>query len=183
MSFKLSLYGGAGTVTGSNFLIEGEEGTLLVDCGMEQGRDFSEKRTYSAFPYDVGSVDALVITHAHLDHIGRAPKLIREGFGGKVYMTEATRDLTELMLRDSVSLLAEEAKKHGLAPLYDDNDVSGLLSRIETLKYHEEREVAPGLSVYLRNTGHILGSASVRVRDTKDGTSLALTGDIGNSPS
>ena len=185
---KLTFYGGAGTVTGSNFLIEGTQSKILIDCGMEQGRDFSEERTYAPFPYDVASIDALVITHAHLDHIGRAPKLIREGFKGKVFMTEATRDLTEVMLRDSVGILGNEAKERGLVPLYDDNDVTTLLARVTTLEYHQEHEVAPGLSVYLRNTGHILGSASVRVRDVSkgagsDSVSVAITGDIGNSPS
>lgn len=175
-------------MTGSNFLIEGTQSKILIDCGMEQGRDFSEERTYAPFPYDVASIDALVITHAHLDHIGRAPKLIREGFKGKVFMTEATRDLTEVMLRDSVGILGNEAKERGLVPLYDDNDVTTLLARVTTLEYHQEHEVAPGLSVYLRNTGHILGSASVRVRDVSkgagsDSVSVAITGDIGNSPS
>lgn len=182
MPLRLTFYGGAGTVTGSNFLVEGENGKILVDCGMQQGRDFSVASTYGPFPYDASDIDALVITHAHLDHIGRAPKLIREGFRGKVYMTEATRDLTEVMLRDSVSILAQEAKDRGHAPLYEDVDVTELLDRTETLPYHEERHVAPGLSVYLRNTGHILGSASVRVRE-EDGTTLAITGDIGNTPS
>lgn len=182
MALRLTFHGGAGSVTGSNFLIEGDRGRLLVDCGIEQGSDFCMSCMYAPFPYDVPSIDALVITHAHLDHIGRTPKLMREGFKGKVYMTPPTRDLTELILRDSVGILREEAKRHGLAPMYEDADVTALLERVELLEYRKEQEVAPGLSVYLRNTGHILGSASVRVKDTSDGTTLAVTGDIGNCP-
>ena len=182
MALRITFNGGAGAVTGSNFLIEGANGRMLVDCGIEQGRDFSVASMYSPFPYDVSNVDALVITHAHLDHIGRAPKLMREGFKGKVYMTPPTRDLMELMLHDSVGLLTQEAKRRGLDPLYDENDVNALLARVETLDYHQEKEIAPGLSVYLRDTGHILGAASVRVHDLSDGTSVVLTGDIGNSP-
>jgi metallo-beta-lactamase family protein len=183
MSLRLTCYGGAETVTGSNFLVEGAQGKLLIDCGIEQGRDFVEKEMYAPFAFDVPSIDALVITHAHLDHIGRAPKLIKEGFKGRVFMTPPTKDLTELMLRDTVDILAETARSHNLPLLYTDEDVTKLMSLVETIQLHEEKEVAPGLSVYLRPTGHILGSASVRIKDASDGTSLALTGDIGNIPS
>jgi metallo-beta-lactamase family protein len=182
MALRVTFHGGAGAVTGSNFLVEGTKGKLLVDAGLEQGRDFCLDCMYAPFPYDASAIQALVITHAHLDHIGRAPKLVREGFHGKAYMTPATRDLMELMLRDSVSLLAREAKRYGRDPLYGVEDVDGLMQLVETIDYHQEREVAPGLSIYLRDTGHILGAASVRVKDTSDGTSAVFTGDIGNSP-
>ena len=179
---KLSFYGGAGKVTGSNFLIEGVRGKMLVDCGIEQGIDFCEECVYGPFPYDVASIDALVLTHAHLDHVGRIPKLVHDGFRGKIYMTPPTKDLAELILRDSVDILGQEAAHRGRLPLYEGPDVDLTFSLIETLDYHTEKEVAPGLSVYLRNIGHILGSASVRIQD-EDGSSVALTGDIGNSPS
>lgn len=182
MAIRVTFHGGAGAVTGSNFLVEGMEGgKVLIDCGLEQGQDFCMPCMYAAFPYDVASIDALVITHAHLDHIGRAPKLIREGFKGKVYTTEATRDLMEVMLRDSVALLAREAKQYGQIPLYDENDVVGLLERIETVEYHQETTIASGLSIYLRDVGHILGAASVRIKDA-DGTAIGFSGDIGNMP-
>jgi len=182
MAVRLSFYGGAGKVTGSNFLLEGTKGKLLIDCGIEQGGDFVEEQMYGPFPYDVASIDALVLTHAHLDHVGRIPKLVKDGFKGRIYMTPPTRDLAELIMRDSVAILANEAERFGKAALYEDQDVDKAVALIETLEYHTEKEVAPGLSVYLRNTGHILGSASVRVQD-EDGTAIALTGDIGNSPS
>ncbi len=182
MALKLSFYGGAGKVTGSNFLVEGEKGKVLVDCGIEQGADFAVEDVYGPFPYDVAAMDALVVTHAHLDHVGRIPKLVRDGFRGKIFMTPATKDLATLILLDSSHILAEEAQRMGRPPLYDENDVETAFSLVETLDYHTEKEVAPGLTAYLRNTGHILGSASVRIKD-EDGTTVALTGDIGNSPS
>ncbi|MCX6787755.1 MAG: MBL fold metallo-hydrolase [Candidatus Kaiserbacteria bacterium] len=182
MALRLSFYGGAGKVTGSNFLIEGARGKVLVDCGIEQGGDFVEAHIYGPFPYDVTTIDALILTHAHLDHVGRIPKLVRDGFRGKIYMTLPTKNLAELILRDSVGILGEEAKRRGARPLYEEQDVDKTFSLVETLEYHTEREVAPGLSVYLRNTGHILGSASVRITDD-EGVTVALTGDIGNSPS
>lgn len=180
---KLSFYGGAGKVTGSNFLIEGARGKIIVDCGIEQGADFVAEHIYGAFHYDVRSIDAVVLTHAHLDHVGRLPKLVRDGFSGKIYMTPATKDLAELIMLDSVGILGEEARRQDVAPLYEVQDVEKTFTLIETLEYHTEKEIAPGLSVYLRNTGHILGSASVRIKDLSDDTSIALTGDIGNSPS
>ncbi|MDE1919511.1 MAG: MBL fold metallo-hydrolase [Patescibacteria group bacterium] len=182
MALRLSFYGGAGKVTGSNFLVEGATGSVLIDCGIEQGADFCEDCAYGPFPYDVKKIDALVVTHAHLDHVGRIPKLVKDGFRGKIYMTPPTRDLAELILRDSIGIITEEARRRSIAPLYDEKDVDGVFSLVETLNYHEEKEIAPGLSCFLRNTGHILGSASVRIKD-EEGVAVAITSDIGNSPS
>lgn len=182
-SLTVTLYGGAESVTGSNFLVENTTTgkKLLIDCGIEQGKDYSEAKAYAPFPYEPQSIDALFITHAHLDHVGRAPRLVKEGFSGTVYMTPPTRDLAEAILKDSADILGKNAKDHGLPPLYEAKDVYTFLSLIETIPYREEREVADGLSIYLRDTGHILGSASIRVK-TKDGTSFAVTSDLGNSP-
>jgi len=182
MALKLTFYGGAGKVTGSNFLVEGEKGKVLVDCGMEQGADFCAPCVYDPFPYDASAVDALVVTHAHLDHVGRIPKLVKEGFKGKILSTAPTKELAELILHDSITILAEEAKRLGRDPLYGAEDVTGALALWEELPYHQEQEIAPGLKVYLRNTGHILGSGSVRFTDGT-GTTLVLTSDIGNAPS
>jgi len=186
---RLSFYGGAGKVTGSNFLITGERGKVLVDCGIEHGADVSVADMYGPFPYDATAIDALVVTHAHLDHVGRIPKLVKDGFRGKIYMTPPTRYLAELILRDSVDILAKDAYRRDLPPLYEEGDVDAALALVETLDYHVEMEIAPGLSIYLRNTGHILGSCSVRIKDLpagkagEEGVAVALTGDIGNSPS
>lgn len=179
---KLTFCGGAGEVTGSNFLIETGQAKVLVDCGIEQGGDFSERETYAPFPYDPKGIDALVVTHAHLDHVGRIPKLVKEGFRGTIYMTPPTIDLARLILEDSVGILQQEAERLHCAPLYGEQDVAESFRLVEALGYHEKHEVAPGVVAYLRNTGHILGSASVRLED-ETGASLALTGDIGNAPS
>ncbi len=182
MALRVTTYGAAETVTGSNFLVESPEGgKLLIDCGIEQGKDYSEEEVRAPFPYDVASIDALVITHAHLDHIGRAPQLMRRGFRGKVYTTPPTRDLMEAILRDSARILLHDAKARGMDPIYDEPDVDRLLSVIEPLPYRTEKSVAPGLSIYLRDTGHILGSASVRVKG-EGGAAFAVTSDLGNSP-
>jgi metallo-beta-lactamase family protein len=182
MALRLSFFGGAGIVTGSNFLLETAKGQkFLLDCGIEQGRDFIVEDVYGPFPFDASEIDAVYISHAHLDHVGRAPKLMKAGFTGKVYMTPPTRDLAEAILRDSVRILAGEAEARNLAPLYDEGDVDAFLASIETVPYHEEREILPGLSIYLRNTGHILGSSSIRIKD-EEGNTFALTSDIGNSP-
>ena len=181
MALHLTFSGGAESVTGSNFLVTGDRGKLLVDCGLEQGEDFCRPCMYEPFPYDVPSIDALVITHSHLDHIGRAPKLMREGFKGTVYCTAPTRDLMELILKDSARIMAADARQKGRPVLYEDEDVEALLALVQAVPYEKEWEAAPGLSCVLRTTGHILGSASVRIRS--DDASLALTGDLGNSPS
>lgn len=182
MALRLGFYGGAGKVTGSNFLVESSKAKVLVDCGVEQGADVATEDVYGGFPYDPKTIDALVLTHAHLDHVGRIPKLVRDGFRGKLFMTPPTADLAKLILGDSVNILREDAERRGVPPLYEDKDVEETFRLIETLEYHTDKEVAPGLTAYLRNTGHILGSASVRLMD-EDGTSVALTGDIGNAPS
>ena len=194
MALRIGFYGGAGKVTGSNFLIsagggEGARGKVLVDCGIEQGADLVEEHIYGPFPYEVKGIDALVLTHAHLDHVGRIPKLVKDGFRGKIYMTPPTKDLAELILSDSAGILGEEARRRGREPLYREEDVERALSLTETLEYHIEKEIPAcrqagptGLSIYLRNAGHILGSASVRIRD-EEGVAVALTGDIGNAPS
>ncbi len=179
---KISFLGGAGAVTGSNFFVQGSSGSLIVDCGIEQGADYSVAEVYKPFPAEVVAAQALVITHAHLDHVGRIPKLVKEGFRGKIYLTEPTRDLTALILEDSAHILQQDAEHKGLPPLYEEKDVEEALRLMEPIPYHTETVVAPGLSIYLRQTGHILGSASVRIKDD-DGTTMAFTGDIGNAPS
>lgn len=179
---RLHFYGGAEKVTGSSFVIEGEKGKVLVDCGLEQGANVSEESVYGPFPFDPASLDALLVTHAHLDHVGRIPKLVKDGFRGKIYMTPPTEDLARLILEDSVGILGEDAKRRGLDPAYAEEDVARAMELVETVGYREEREVAPGLKATLYTTGHILGSASVRIED-EEGAALGLTGDIGNAPS
>lgn len=180
MALRITFFGGANTVTGSNFLVESGASKVLVDCGIEQGKDYCESCSFDAFPYDPKSINALIITHAHLDHIGRAPRFVKDGYTGPIYMTEPTRDIAEVMLRDSAEILRNNAGPD-LAPLYTQENVTTFLKLITVIEYRTETKLTDDLSVYLRDTGHILGGASVRLTD-KEGVSFAFTSDIGNSP-
>src|SRR3989344_5776229 len=119
MSLKLTFCGGVGQVTGANFLLESLEWKLLVDCGLLQGVKFAEDFNRTPFPYNPALIDYLCITHAHMDHIGKIPKLVRDGFRGTIYSTSITRELASVMLADALTLLENEAKREGVLPLYE----------------------------------------------------------------
>jgi len=167
-------------VTGSCYYIESERGTILVDCGMFQGGKFAEDKNELEFPFDVSKVDAVVITHAHFDHVGRIPKLYKEGFRGPIWCTQPTAELAMVTLRDSVHLMKDEAERHDRDPLYTAEDVEPLENMWKAIPYHQETEVAPGVRVYLTDAGHILGSASIKVM--ADNQVVAFSGDLGNTP-
>ncbi len=176
---------GARRVTGSNFLIEAKDGEkvtrILIDCGLSQGEQFCEPTNKAAFSYDPASVDAVFFTHAHADHIGLFPRLMKEGFKGKAYATAPTKDLMPIMLEDSVQLIHAEAERCGYEPPYNAEDVAHAVKIIETLEYHTPVTVAPGVTVTFHNAGHILGSA-IAVIDAF-GKRVAFTGDLGRIPS
>lgn len=178
---ELTCYGGVGAVTGANFLIDGEFGKILVDCGLRQGDHFAEEENNKDFEYDPKQINALIVTHAHMDHIGRIPKLIKDGFEGKIYSTKETKMLAEIMYGDALSLLRTEASEHAKPPLYESRDVEGALGIWETLPYREEKEILEGMKIYLKDAGHILGSAMVEIRYGEK--KMLFTGDLGNSPS
>jgi len=178
---KLTFCSGVGTVTGANFLLELVSGSkILIDCGMVQGAKFEEDTNHESFLYDPSSIQALIITHAHLDHVGRIPKLVKEGFKGVIYSTPQTRDLANIVLTDAAGLLALEAKQDKVAPLYDLADVQAVFPLWKTIPYHEKFEPVSGVSVLFKDAGHILGSSMVEVftNDKK----ILFTGDLGNSP-
>lgn len=176
----LGFHGGVGSVTGANFLLETQEGLkVLIDCGIYQGKDVNEVNR-EAFAYDPASIDVLVITHAHADHIGRVPKLVRDGFRGSIYSTEASFDLAHPMLDDSLKIIQEEAKKEETDPLYEEADVKHALSLWKHVAYHNPVSLDEHLSFSLHDAGHILGSAMVKFSyGTKK---ILFTGDLGNSP-
>lgn len=176
---KLTLVGGAGTVTGANFLLEIGSQKVQVDCGMLQGRGAGDSN-YKPFPYDVSSVDTLIITHAHLDHIGLIPKLVKEGFAGVIYSTPSTKEIAEIVFEDNVHLLKDDAKRRGLQPMYDDVDVAKALGLWKTIQYHTTTELKDGYSFLFKDAGHILGSAMVEF--SHGGKKFVFTGDLGNSP-
>lgn len=184
---KLNFAGGAGTATGSNFLLEVGKIKILIDCGLYQGEKLAEEENRENFPFDPRSIDFLFITHGHLDHVGRIPKLAKEGFSGTIYSTPATKDIGELVMKDSVGLLTKEATREGLPPIYAEADIDTAMALWKTKKYHEELIIDSGdkeignIKVTLFDSGHILGSSMV-VFDIKS-KRFMFTGDLGNSPS
>jgi len=183
---SLTFLGAAGTVTGSKFLVEGGRGRILVDAGMFQGLRDLRRRNRDPFPFGASGLDAVVVTHAHLDHTGYLPALVRQGFRGPVLATAATIELAELVLRDSAKIQEEDAEYaagHGYSkhdrprPLYDSDDVEALLPLFRAVRLHETTRAADGVEVVLRPAGHILGSASVLV--DVDGCRAVFSGDLG----
>jgi metallo-beta-lactamase family protein len=196
--FRVTFYSGIGEVTGANFLLEAGGGSggqslrILVDCGLAQGEKMAQDENRQPFAYDVPSIDYLFITHAHLDHVGRIPKLVKDGFKGVIFSILETRELAKLILADALSLLTKEAAREGLEPLYNQEDVNHVFPMWQTIPYHVETPVgdgSSGLSVYLRDAGHILGSTMYRFT-YKDpmapadapAKNIVFTGDLGNSP-
>lgn len=181
MAITCTTWGGAEAVTGANFLLEHRDLSFLVDCGIEQGSDICDDCNFEGFPYEPRDLKALVITHAHLDHVGKIPKLVRDGFAGAIYSTPPTRDLARLILEDSLSILTKEALRKQQKPLYEAEDVQKTFLLWKTIPYHERVELSGAVSIRLRDAGHILGSAMVEV--AFENKKLVITGDLGNSPS
>lgn len=179
-AMHIQFCGAAGEVTGSCHKVDIESTTLLVDCGLFQGDKYAEDKNYDPFPFNAADVDAVILTHAHLDHCGRLPKLINQGFRGKIYATDATRDLTALILLDAASIMGDEAERHDHPPLYTEEDVLTTMERFAELPYNREVRVAPGVTTILHNAGHILGSSFVELRG--EGKRIVFSGDIGNYP-
>jgi metallo-beta-lactamase family protein len=183
---QLRFLGGAGHVSGAKVLVERGGCRLLVDCGLFQGLKQLRLRNWSALPVPSGSIDAVVLTHAHIDHSGFLPRLVELGFKGPVYVSSATADLCRLLLPETGRLQEEEARfanqqgysKHDPAmPLYTETAAQAALERLQVRAFHEEFEPAPGFTVRLRPAGHVLGAASVTVRG--GGHTVLLSGDLG----
>lgn len=178
---KLTFHGGAGEVTGANILIEFETQTVLVDCGLHQGEEFNvDEKNREQFAYNPGSVHALFITHAHADHIGRVPFLVKMGFHGVIYSTQETRALAEIVLKDALHILKDHEQRLGVKPLYEQADLEHALSLWRTVSFHQEIEVGDGVKAHYTPVGHILGAGAVHF--SRHGKKLVCTGDIGNTP-
>jgi len=172
---KLSFHGGAREVTGACYLVESGNAKLLVDCGLFQGSRECEELNFQPFQFDPSAVDALLVTHAHVDHVGRIPKLVRAGFSGAIYSTPATRELAELLLEDALHL-AERRNEEW----YDSSDLQRAMALWKEVPYR--RRIGVGDAAFqFRNAGHILGSAFAEV--WAEGKHLLFTGDLGNIPS
>jgi metallo-beta-lactamase family protein len=177
---KVTFYGGTGSVTGANFLLEIDGKKILVDCGLTQGVKVADDINWDPFVYDPKAIDILFVTHAHVDHLGRIPKLIKEGFRGKIYSTEPTRGLASPMLEDTAEILNKNTDL-GLDKIYSAENIKTALSLWEGFKYHENINITPNVVVNFLNAGHILGSAMVEF--IYNGKKIVFTGDLGNSPS
>lgn len=183
---QLQFLGATGTVTGSKYLVQHGKARLLIDCGLFQGYKQLRLRNWAPLPVRASQIDAVVLTHAHIDHSGYLPLLAKQGFRGVVYSTAATRDLCRIMLPDSGGLQEEEAEflnrhrlsKHAPAlPLYTRKDAVQSLKRIETVPWGALWEPVPGVKASFTRAGHILGAASVRLDNGV--SSLLFSGDLG----
>jgi len=178
---KLSFYGGVGSVTGANFLLEDDATKVLVDCGLIQGGKRAQALNTASFVYTPADIDFLIVTHAHMDHIGRIGKLVREGFKGIIYSTPATKDLAGPMLDDAVRIMRADSMRTKRPMMYETEDVEAAFSRWQTVEYHNKTAVG-SFDVYFKDAGHILGSAIAEVTHRTTGKKIVFTGDLGNSP-
>lgn len=183
---SLTFLGAAGTVTGSKYLIDTGSHKVLVDCGLFQGLKELRLRNWQPFPFDASTIDAVVLTHAHLDHCGYLPRLVAQGFRGRIFCTPGTRDLCTLILPDSARIQEEDArqanrhhysKHHPALPLYTSEDADRTLLHLQPVGYRRPVPVVPGMEVEFINAGHLLGSGYARIHF--EGRTVLFGGDLG----
>jgi metallo-beta-lactamase family protein len=175
----LGFYGGVGSVTGSNFMLDTGAHAYLIDCGLEQGDKFAGDRNREPFAYDPARVDVLFVTHAHADHIGRIPKLVRDGFRGVIYSTRPTMELARIMFDDALHIMTMESERDELPLMYNQADIDRAMSQWQTRDYNEPWQTGDVTATFT-NAGHILGSAMVTLE--RGERRIAFTGDVGNVP-
>jgi metallo-beta-lactamase family protein len=193
MYAKLSFLGAAQNVTGSKFLLETDNKKILIDCGLYQERKL-KSRNWEPFPFDPASIDAMLLTHAHVDHSGLIPKLVKNGFKGPIYCTNATADIVKIILLDAAHLQEEDAafkkKRHEKEkrkgpypeiPLYTTEDAEASFSYFTGVNYREAVNLGDGVSATFHDAGHVLGSSTIKVTVTRDGEtrSVLFSGDVG----
>lgn len=183
---KITFIGAVQTVTGSQYLLEANDKKILVDCGLFQGKKDLRLRNWAKFQFNPSEIDAVLLTHAHIDHSGMLPKLVKQGFKGKIYATQATIDLCEILLADSAYLMEEEARyanlnattKHTPAlPLYTHDDVSETLKHFVARNFNEPFGLFDTFKIQYHRVGHILGAAFIRIE--ANDTSITFSGDVG----
>lgn len=176
----LGFYGGVGSVTGANFMLDTGKVAILVDCGLVQGDKFAAEINAKPFVYNPAKADVLIVTHSHADHIGRIPKLVRDGFAGVIYSTEPTRALARLMFEDALKIMQMEAKRDQREAIYEQEDINQALALWQVKEYDKPFEVGDDVTATLSDAGHILGSATVAL--ARNGKKIIFTGDLGNIP-
>lgn len=177
---KITFHGGTGSVTGANFLFEADGKKILVDCGLTQVAKVTDDVNWDPFPYDPKTIDALFVSHGHVDHIGRIPKLINDGFQGKIYSTPPTKAIARPMLEDTATILSHNTEL-GLDKIYTPDNIGQAFSLWYGVSYYEKIKITENLEATLLNAGHILGSAMIMF--TYNGKKILFTGDLGNDPS
>ncbi|GAB4508003.1 MAG: MBL fold metallo-hydrolase [Sulfuricaulis sp.] len=189
----IQFHGAAKEVTGSCFLVRCGDRQLLIDCGLIQGAPADEVRNRAAFAFDPRAIDAVILTHAHLDHSGRLPLLVKAGFRGPIYTHRATHDLCQIMLKDAASLNEKDAEhenrrrerqgRRPVEPLYSRQDAEKAMRQFQTLEYAAEQKILPEMRLRLQDAGHILGSAIVELWLEEKGTrrKLVVSGDLGHA--
>lgn len=182
MNPKLIFYGGAGSTTGANIMLEYKGHKILIDCGLLQGTRDTEKKNFDSFRYNPANIDFLLITHAHMDHIGRVPKLVRDGFKGKIISTRETMELARPMLEDALRVMRGKFPNE---ELFDEKDTENTFLLWEGKNYGEKIELFKNCLLDMQNAGHILGSAILNISfgHGEEAKRITLTGDLGNSPS
>ncbi len=198
MNLRISFNGASRNVTGSCYLVETTGMKILIDCGLFQEHHLTN-RNWERFPFNPEDIDVLLLTHAHLDHCGRIPKLVKDGFNGPIYCTSATSDITQIVLRDSAKLQEEDAKfkrkrhqrekrkvEHPVVPLYTIEEAENSFKCFRSIKYRDTIDLRNGVSCEFFDAGHILGSSMIRLKINKNGTErvVIFSGDIGrdNTP-
>ncbi len=184
-SMKLTFYGGATHVTGANYLLEAGGLRILVDCGMIQGSRYNDEMNFSAFGYDPATIDYLFITHSHVDHMGRVPKLYRDGFRGVIYASEPTAAIIAVALPDTLDKVISESRDFNYDPLYSQTDMEGALALVRGVSYQQRLKLNERVVVIGHDSGHVLGSTNWEFIVQDDGVEkrIAFPGDIGNQPS
>ena len=189
---KLSFFGAVGEVTGSCYFLETGSARILIDCGMFQGSKFADDRNHAPLPFDASKIDAVLVTHAHLDHVGRIPKLAAAGFAGPIFATRPTMALAKIILDDALEVMKYHEKKQHEKPAYTEEDVKRAEGLFSGIDYDKKITVAPGVTATWHDAGHILGSAFIEIEINeslraersnpvnKGITRIVFSGDLGN---